>query len=189
MKKSLLIASTLLLTACSQGTISHDDLMKNPLYAERYSEDMVDQMVELFIQKDPVTEEKRKADYLNKARETWTQKAKDATALQLQGGYGTFIELKQVVTGQALYLNDVLYFGPEFDMRALPNTRVYLTTVSDPRAEDFLETGEDLGPLKSAYGAQQYTVPHQETKDVYRTVVLYDPTLDYIISFAQLSFR
>ena len=192
MRTTILIALTILLTGCQTGSGTTQPttkfLLENPLYAERYAEALVDAMVELDIQDHPLLEDKKKKSLVDDTRKEWLQKSKDARSLQRDGLVGSFIETEEYTYGEALYLNNILYFGPAFVVTPGPNVHVYLTKVVDPRDIVFPdESSIHLGEVISAFGAQQYNVPVVEEPLVYRTVVLWDTQLERILGFAQLS--
>ncbi|MDO8649082.1 MAG: hypothetical protein Q7R81_04860 [Candidatus Peregrinibacteria bacterium] len=185
-----LATTCLLLSACgeqeAQANPSRAALLKNPLYAERYWDNMVDLLVELAIQNDPILAEKQSV--LDKWREEGLKEAQDATGTQRGGTIGPFIPVKANVRGEALYLGDTVYLGPEFETVGGPSLHLYLTTIADPREGTFPdETSIDLGELATPYSAQQYLVGEVENPVQYRTVVLWDTRLGLLYGFAQLA--
>lgn len=183
------LAATLLLTAC--GTIQKTDIaseLQNPLTASRYGDELADRLADLIIQKDPVTEKEGIADMLREKIETAKNLANAARDVQARGMMGALIPMKQTVLGYGLYVDDVLWLSSDFTSDPGPSVHVYLTTVVDPRDVTFPDdTAIDLGELQSPYGAQGYDVPHQDKPELYRTLVVYDTTLERIYGFAQLS--
>lgn len=65
---------------------------------------------------------------------------------------------------------------------------MYVSNAVDPRDVNFPDdTAIDLGQLESPYGMQRYSVPGAEEEvQQYRTVVLFDKSLERIYGFAQL---
>ena len=191
MNKLTLLIPIIALAGCANSqtdSISLDKLLENPLFAERYADEKVDAIVEFKIQKDPIIEDPSKEKIMEKERKEWLAVAKDATAKQRAGTRGNLIEITEYANGEALYLEDKLYFGPELETIPSVELHVYLTTVVDPRDIEFPdEQALDLGELQTPYGAQVYNVPHQEDPLLYRTVVIWDEKLEKIWSFAQLS--
>lgn len=193
MKKnlSLLLLCAITLASCTTTEpkdVSLDYLLTNPLFAERYADEMVDAMVELTIQNDPAMEDKAFANRVEKARSKWLEVARDATKTQQEGSMGNYISVSAYGLGEFLYLNDVLYVDTVFEVTPGPNIQMYLTTVVDPRDVEFPdETALNLGKLQTPYGAHRYKVPPQEDPLAYRTVVLWEKGLERIWGFAQLS--
>lgn len=193
MKKLPLLTLTLALAlpACSKPVVSDvslDELLTNPLFAERYADEMVDAVVEFKIQNDPILQDAKKADVIESTRTKWLDTARTATKLQREGTAGNMINVTAYTRGEVLYLNDVLYTDTVFEVTPGPNLHLYLTTVVDPRDVEFPdESVIDIGPLQSPYGAQHYNVPPQENPLLYRTLVLWDEDLEKIWGFAQLN--
>jgi len=176
--------SALLLAACtSSGTLTLKDHLKNPLFAERYAEAMVDRLVEMEITKDPSLETPSVQERLDSERQLWLQIARDARHME-----GNLIPMGEFAKGDVLYVPGSLYFGTLFEVDPLPSLHIYLTTVVDPRDVTFPDdTAMDLGTLQSAYGPQRYAVPKVDNPLLYRTVVLWDTVFNRLHSFAQLS--
>lgn len=165
-----------------------DAHLKNPLFAEWYYEELVQRMVELEIKQDPLLQDASKKAIADSTRKDALQKAKEASKKQLQGMFGSFISVLEYVKGEALYLDDHVYFGPDFSSTAGISVHVFLTTTVDPRDVAFPdETAIDLGPLESPYQSGTYDVPPVEDPLLYRTMVLFDTSLGRIHGFAQLS--
>ncbi len=178
-----------LLVACSAGTQpTVDSLLRNPLYAEQYSDDLVERMVQLTLNNDPVLQDPHMAALVNDTRTTWLETTTEARQKQRTGSQGNFVSVGEPVQGQVLLLGRTLYFGPFFTVAPGVEVHLYLTTVTDPRDQAFPDdTAMDAGALASPYGAQQYSVPGGGDLAAYRTVVLYDAALQRILAFAQLS--
>ncbi len=185
---SLITVSLLLCTGCSQGTMTHQQLMDNPLYAERYAEDIVDSVVQFGIDQNPIFEDEEKAAALDSLRERWLKLAEKAQQKQNTGMKGGFIPVLTFTAGEVLILNDTLYFGPDFVATPNPSLHLILSTVVDPRDVEFPdESSIDLGPLVSAYGTQTYALADIENLELYRTLALWDTELEELYGFAQLT--
>lgn len=183
----LLAVISLASCASTNDVTSIKQRLENPLFAERYAESMVDRLVELDIVKDPIMEDAGKKAFVDEQRKHWLEVSRSARAAQREGTQGNLISLGEYAKGDILYVDDLLYFGPLFEIDPLPSLHIYLTTVVDPRDAAFPdETAMNLGPLQSAYGAQTYTVPAVDNPLLYRTVVLWDKDLGRLHSFAQL---
>jgi hypothetical protein len=185
-----ILALSILLTGCkTPDPVTYIPLLDNPLYAERYSEELVNSMVNLEIYESEILEDETKSGYADKARNEWLAIAREARADQREGMQGNFITDDEFVQGEVLYHDDQLHFGTGFDsVPGGPSVHVYLTTSVDPRVIEFPEeTSLDLGILFTAYGAQSYNVPPVEDPLQYRTAVLFDTKLERLIGFAQLN--
>jgi hypothetical protein len=189
----LFLVTALLLAGCSTQQLS-DALkqnLENPLYAERYYEDLVDQMVDLEIAEPDMREKDAdKASLVERTKNDALAKAKEQARKRLEGKSGRFIEVNEIVEGVALLLNNTLYISSDFLAFPGPSVHVYLTTAVDPRDASFPDsTAVDLGLIQSPYGAQTYALPSNLPQDAmqYRTVVIYDDQLKRIYSFAQLA--
>ncbi len=191
MKHSSLLAFSwcaLLLAGCGNQTTALEELLRNPLFAERYAESIVDRLVELEIVKDPVLEDTAKKAYLDTERKKWLEVTRNARQIQRDGMEGNIISIGDFAKGDVLYVQGALYFGTLFEIDPLPSLHIYLTTIVDPREVTFPDdTAMDLGPLQSAYGTQTYTVPTVDNPLLYRTVVLWDTEFERLHSFGQLS--
>lgn len=191
MKKTTLSLFALVLAGCATTSdskdVSLDYLLTNPLFAERYADEMVDVLVEFKIQEDPILEDKKKADLVEQKRSKWLEVARNATKNQRDGYIGNYIIHKAQGRGEFLYLQDVLFVDSVFNVTPGPNLQMYMTTEVDPRDVEFPdETAIHLGDLKTPYGAHNYNVPAQEDTKAYRTVVIWDADLEQIWGFAQL---
>ena len=177
-------------TPASQGGgISLEQRLKNPLYLERYAETMVDRMADMAIQDDPILEDAGKQKIIEETKRVWLEKSKEARELQREGPHGFFVAINEYVAGEALYLNDMLYLSTTFETFPGPNLHLYLSTEIDPRDIEFPDEGAvDLGQLSTAYADQEYAVPPVEDVNIYRTVVLWDATLERLYGFAQLNY-
>jgi hypothetical protein len=188
-----IFTATIILAGCTANTgknnVSFERLLENPLFAERYGDEMVNMYVDLAIREDPIFENARMEKYINDRRRHWLQAARDATKEQEKGGIGQFIAVKEPLKGEVLYLDNKLYLDTIFYATPSPNLRLHITTVVDPRNIEFPdETSIDIGELVSPYGAQEYDVTPVENPILYRTVVLWDKKLNRLHGFAQLTF-
>ena len=184
----VLLVGPALLAGCSAARPTLSDHMTNPLFAERYGEELVNRMTELEIQKDPLIENAEKKAVIDQVREQWMERAKKARDVQREGATGEFAEMKEYVRGRALLLGNTLYLSTTFESEPGPSLHLYLTTAVDPRDIAFPDpTAVDLGELQSPYGAQTVAVPNVKDFSILRTLVLWDTTLDRLYGFAQLS--
>jgi hypothetical protein len=191
--KPLAIAAglSLLLASCTSAPpkqITLEERLQNPLFAEQYGDLLVESLVELEIQNDPLLEDTGKKDRADDARREALDIAKEATKKQRDGTIGNFVPVAEFAKGEVLYLENTLYFGPTFEVVPGPDLWIYLTTLVDPRETAFPdETSIEVAGLESPYGDQWYPVKNIEDPLLYRTVVLFDRDLERIHGFAQLS--
>lgn len=195
MKKSLLAASLCAaLAGCSYGLPRQDaslqDRLRNPLYAEFYYDDLSEQMIGIALRDDPMMNDDAKRSIVDRVRTRALEHSSLALKAQEHGLVGTFVSDLEVVSGDVLLLDGVLYIGPNFDAAPGPSQSLYLTTVVDPRDGAFPDpTAKRLGGLKDQYGAQAFDVsklPAPTGTGSYRTLVLWDDDLDMTYGFAQL---
>lgn len=192
-KKMLTLLLGIFLSACTESptTYRSDALemhLQNPLFAEQYFESLVQRMVELTITQDPILNDAKKKETVDSIRREGLQKAKEATQIQLKGTFGEFVVGNEWAKGEVLYVNDMLYFGPEFQSDPGTSLHVLITTITDPRIDTFPDASAiDLGQIQSVSGDQAYPVPKVDNPLLYRTVVLFDTVLERIFAFAQLS--
>jgi len=191
MKKALSssILSALVLAGCtaSDGEISLEQNLQNPLYAERYAEVLVDRIVELKIQNDPILEDDTKAALIEEVRKEWLEVGRDARKKQREGFSGFLISINETTRGELLYVDNTLYTDTLFEVSPGPDLHLYISTIVDPRDVEFPDdTAIDLGQLRSAYGAQKYSVPVVDDPQLYRTVVVWDNKLERLFGFAQI---
>ncbi len=193
-----LIALPLILSGCASFGLPKEDvalrdLLRNPLYAEYYYDDLTEQMVTLALREDPILEEPGIRSVVDRARTRSLEHAALAVKAQEKGRRGGFISERELAAGDALLLENVLYIGPTFNVAPGPALSVYLTTLVDPRdAAPFPDpTAVRLGGIKNNYGAQSYAVPPQPeptgTGASLRTAVLWDDDLGILYGFAQLT--
>lgn len=189
---SALLASVTLLAACTSEPVRTSEnletLLENPLYAERYFKDLVTTMVDMEIHEQRMLTGSGLEATVVRAKERALERAKMAEAQTREGLIGSFVPAKEEPIGQVLLLGTKLYMGSDFSTEPGPNLHVYLSTLIDPRDITFPdEAALHLGPLKNAYGAQNYDVTTTQDAKTFRTVVLYDQALKRVYGFAQIS--
>lgn len=193
-----LLTISLILAGCGNSIgmperdTSLNDLLRNPLYAEYYYDDLTEHMMNISLQNDPILESPNVLATVDRTRTRSLQHANLAKKAQDQGSRGSFLSDRSLVSGEALFLDDVLYFGPTFNAAPGPSLSVYLTTTIDPRDAAFPdETAVRIGSIKNQYGAQSFDVASRKkptgTGAGLRTVVLFDEELTLVFGFAQLS--
>ena len=190
MKFRVALLGSFLLAACNTTAYSPDAkaLLQNPLFAELYSEQLVDTMVNLEIYEDPVLQDEAKKKVASDAKEQWLAVARKARADQREGLIGQFVPMKEYAEGEVLYKDDMLHFSPPFITTPGPDLHVWISTVVDPRDAEFPDpTAIDVGPMHVPYGAQTMPVPAVEDPKAYRSVVLWDNALGRLWGFAQIS--
>lgn len=194
--KASIALFAVLLTACSAaGPRAGEDLqdkLSNPLYAERYYDELVDLMVNLEIQNDPLTDDESTKAIIDKNRVEGLKLAREANQKQNEGLSGMIVSDGEYAFGEALLLNDTLFLSPTFETVPGPDLHVYLTKIVDPRDGTFPdETAVELGTLKDAYGEQRYSAPvnPEGIEEGYRTFVLWDVQMKRVFGFAQLQTR
>ena len=193
-KTILLLCIGIVISACNQDapgayrSNALEEHLQNPLFAEQYFESLVQRMVELVIRQDPIMDNEEKKAIADSVRQEGLKKAKQATQTQLKGTFGEFMAASEWAKGATLYVNDTIYFGPNFQVDPGPSLHVFLTTVVDPRMESFPDSSAlDLGQIQNMIADQSYPTPNVENPLLYRTVVLFDTVLERIYAFAQLS--
>lgn len=189
MRKFLTLASlsSLALAACTaSGQMSLDDFLQNPLYADRYYEDLAVHMADFTIQNDPLMQDAEMKDIVEQTRLDALEKAKEIDAIMKEGIVGGFMSDTDEVWGRTLLIGNTLYFSPDFITAPGIDLHVYLSPRSDPRQPDFPgEQDLDLGTITSAYSSHSITVPDDAVKDgTLQTVVLYDKALKRIYGFS-----
>ncbi len=192
---SALIALSALMTGCGYGLPRQDaalqDQLRNPLYAEYYYDDLTNQMISIALRDDPMMADAAKRNTIDRTRTRALEHAQYAIDTQLQGKFGVFVSDANLVTGDALLLDGILYVGPTFDAAPGPSQSLYLTTTVDPREGVFPDsTAVRVGGLKNQYGAQAFDVSKLAPADgtgSLRTAVLWDDELDMLYGFAQLT--
>lgn len=162
--------------------------MENPLFAERYHDDLVEHMVDLVLQNDPLATDEEMKDIVEDTRVEGLAGATDATDRQREGLIGPIQSDFDLAFGEALLLNGTLFLSPDFEAVPGPNLHIMLSTVLDPRDGSFPdEAAVDLGAV-NPFGAQALALPADAPEGL-RTLVLYDLKLKRIYGFAQLSAR
>lgn len=164
-------------------------LLQNPLFAERYAEELVDVLTELEIIQDPVLEKENAKDKIASLKTDWLAIARDARASQRNGLLGDLLSMGAFTKGETLLTPTTLYFGPTLEVAPGPSLHVYLSEHIDPRDVEFPDASAiDLGVLPVPYGATALQLP-KDIGDIirFRTVVLWDVTLNRLYGFAQLS--
>jgi hypothetical protein len=193
MKKTIIASMALLaLTACQNSSASNEQelsyLLENPLFAERYSESMVDTMVELEIYEDPIIKDEAKMKIIDKTKESWLKVAQKARVDQRKGSKGSFTPITEFTAGEVLYSGNSLFLAPDFASAPGPSLHFYLSTVVDPRDVEFPdESAIDLGLMRSNLGTGRYEVVEIEEPIKYRSLVLFDTELERLYGFAQIS--
>lgn len=188
----LVLIPLLFLAACASNTASSgvtlDENLKNPLFAQRYYEDLTEQMVTLELRNDPLLKDASKKAIIERTRTQSTKHAQDALALRQTGLNGTMQSDKDLALGSVTLVNDTLFFGTDFIATPGPSLHVYVSSLVDPRSERFPDSSAvDLGVLHSAYGAQAFALPKTSPQTTYRSVALRDDALGTIYGFAQLA--
>lgn len=189
----LLAAITLTLAACgtppATPDLTLDQRLQNPLFAERYWDEMAERMANLTIQNEPVMSDASKAAIADRAREGAVELSQLARQKRNNGLFGAFMTMKELTEGYALLLDRTLYISSTFATYPGPSLHLFLTTDVDPRdVPDFPNANAlNLGLLQSPYGAQSYKLPESVEDPGYRTAVLWDTKLGRLYSFAQLA--
>lgn len=196
MKKilSLTACLSLLLVACGKPGKTDsprlEALMNNPLFVERYAEEMVQAMVEYTIREDPLLEDEERKDYIESQRSKWLKIAQQARRDQRKGTSGFFVPMQEYTKGEVLLYGKHLHFSSVTDMVPHPSLQIYLTTIVDPRDQDFPDASAvHVGALQTPYGAQSYEMEQEYDPENYRTVVIWDDKVKKIYTFAQLIKR
>lgn len=186
----LVLALGLTLAACKAPLPPEaKDRLQNPLYAEYYYDELVQTLVDVELKKaDIVAKDARMKALLDEERRAGLAKAEEATDRQDMGTRGMLVQAEAFAQGEALLLDNTLYFGPEFNIAPGPEIHLYLSKVVDPRDAETFPTAEDIdvGVLISPYGVQQYATPDLDPAE-YRTLAFYDTRLKMLYAFAQLA--
>lgn len=187
--------TSIMLASCTgapgEQSSALQEYMKNPLFLERYAEEIVESLVQMQIEENPLLADEKKAALVDKARTYWLAKAKQARREQAEGRQGTFLLMEEFAQGDTLLSPDGrLYIGPTFEVTPSPDLHVFISTVVDPRDQEFPDPSSiDVGSIATPYGAQAFVLPDEmeiEQLLLYRTVVLWDTGLERLMSFAQL---
>lgn len=191
--RRLLPVSALFLAACTGvGSAGSVRMLDNPLYAEWYYKDLVENMMNLEIQADPITQDPELKPEIETIRREALRNAQEATARRQEGKNGSFRAVTQPAQGQVLLIGNTLYLGPDTNVMPGPDLRLYVSPVQDPLAGTgsyaFPDASAiDLGPLRNPYGADIYVISG-ELPDV-RSVVLFDAKLKKIYGFTQMQLQ
>jgi len=190
----LILCGAAALTACTkvvpENAISHGELMQNPLFAERFSEELIDAMVQIQLWEDPILQDEQKAALIEEARIGWFEITKEARAAKREGMLGTWQPIATDVRGMMLLTaQGNLYFDSQFTVTPGLELALYLTAAVDPRDTEFPdETAINLGKLQTPYGAQSYMLPEEaQDASLYRTAVLWDEALQRMHGIAQFN--
>jgi len=191
LRRTLIGLSLLItLTGCRPAVskMQQYDPFDNPLYAKRYYDELLENLVSLSLHKDPMLQEKGKEKIVDRARRNALAKVQETKQKQQGGTKGVFIPMEEYARGTALLTGNTLYLSPDFEGTPGLSLHLFLTTAVDPRDVEFPDADAiDLGPLKSAYGAQEFAANLPLNQVLYRTVILWDAALERLVSFAQLS--
>ena len=186
----LFVIPLLFLSACSShasGSMTLDENLKNPLFAHRYYLDLVDEMVNLQLNNDPILKDAGKKAAVDDARIAGTKIAQDTAAMIQKNIHGTIQSEKDRAAGSVLLTNSALYFSTDFISSPGPSLHVYLSTAVDPRQVHFPDaTAVDLGRVQNPYGAQTFMLPKTDKPVTYRSIALWDNALATFYGFAQL---
>lgn len=188
------LSAALLLTACTAPpaaepkTLTFEENLQNPLFADRYWTELTDRMVTMTINKDPILKDAGKLKIADKARLAAVEKQKAASAMQSNSMIGAFSTDREATQGYAMLKDGHLYLSTDFVTYPGVNLHLYLTSVVDPRDAAFPDpTAIDLGALTSPYGAQTYLITKEDPRlEKAQTVVLFDKDLERIYAFAFL---
>lgn len=188
------VCAAVLVASCGHATPvgTHrqtlEEHLENPLFAEQYSEQLVDRLTMLEINQDPMLEDNKVRKKVEKAKLEWLEVARAARKQQREGVYGGFAYVDEFVDGEVALIGDHLYMAPSFTSDPGVDVHLYLTELIDPRESDFPdETSVDLGKLRNPYGAHSYDLSGLEVPlEPLRTVVLWDRGLERLYGFVQL---
>lgn len=185
----IFLALPLLLAGCTKNTGStHADFLDNPLYALQYGNDLSNTLTDLIIAQDPILQTEGTEEHIQDQIAKAKILIQDGKELRDQGYWGPVLSIPEEASGLALYLNDRLYFSPDFYVDPSPDLHVYLAPLVDPRQTNGPDsTWIDLGVLKSPYAQQVYSVPHQDKPELLRSLVIWDDEFERMHAFAQLS--
>lgn len=168
--------------------VPENDLMENPLYAKRYYDELAENLVSLSIHKNPLLQEKGKEKTVEHVRREALVQGRKTEQELLSGTKGAFIPMEEYAQGIAFLDSHALYLSSDFEVTPGISLHLFLTTAVDPRDTLFPDPNAiDLGPLKSAYGAQSFAANLPANPILFRTAVLWDTALERLVSFAQLS--
>lgn len=186
----LLLLPALLLAGCGVQTtaLTLQDHLQNPLYAERYWDELVDRMANLQIQNDPILEDDALATLVEETKRDALENSQRIRTHIREGARGAFLTINEQVDGYALLLDDTLWLDSTFAAYPGPSLHLYLSEIVDPRDAVFPDASSlDMGILQNLYGAQKYVLPEEKENESYRTAVLWDTQLHRLYAFAQLA--
>lgn len=180
---------TVLLTACSQtNSVSLDAALQNPLFAERYSEEIIERLTSLQIQEDKDVTNPETLTKIEKTKAEWQKVSDEASDMRFEGKYGRFslVNNQDFVTGGVLIYKDTLYLSTDFEALPSPNIVLYASSAVDPRESEVFPSESDIKllTLQSPYGMQSY--PVEIDTSTLKSIVMYDTFLNRIIGFAQM---
>ncbi|MBM3231254.1 hypothetical protein FJZ28_02905 [Candidatus Peregrinibacteria bacterium] len=182
---------SMILAGCSQSVQGNtlESLLRNPLFAEQYSEQMVDTLTELEINQDVLLQNESKKKEVLGLKNQWLDTARNARKDQREGLLGGFVPVHAFIEGEVLLSGRTVHLSPQFVSVPGPSLHLYLTPAVDPRDVKFPDpSAADLGVLPSPYGTQSIELPADAGEALlFRSVVLWDTTLEKIYGFAQLS--
>jgi hypothetical protein len=161
---------------------------KNPLTASRYGDELADRLANLIISNaSGATKEPMKSWILSEIDKA-KMMGENARIEQRAGMMGPLLSVDESVNGFALLRNGILYLSSDFTVSPGPSLHLYLSQTIDPREGTFPdETAIDLGEIQTIYGAQTYRPTLQGEDKLYRTIALFDTTLNRLYGFGQLS--
>jgi hypothetical protein len=116
----------------------------------------------------------------------------ELTAVELNRGNFTEIDAVHKGKGEAILyqISDgtgLLRFE-NFEVTNGPDLHVFLTTVADPRSEDWHNGQElDLGSLKGNIGSQNYEIPAEVDLSQYKSVIIY--CVPFRVTFSTASLQ
>ena len=189
MKKYLsLLFLSASLAACSTQQTARRTFFENPLYAEYYYDDLVQNIVNMNVQGDPLAKDETYKESLDTARREGLKKSKEAVAKQNEGSMGSFVSVSEETVGEVLWTDSHVHIGPDFQTVPGISLHIYLSSVVDPRDVIFPDKSAlDVGELLSPYESQTFEVKGvQSDKEPFHTVVLFDKALNRIHGFAQI---
>lgn len=194
MKIHYLLTGTMLLASCGAApsgplSLPLQERLRNPLVAERYWSGVAEHMADFTRTDDPIMNDPVKAAVIEDERLRALERVDYARSLKKEGVSGVLqaVHANDDAFGEILLRGTTLSFGSAFEIKPSSAVRVYLTTAVDPRDVRFPDASSiDLGPLQTAFGAQEYAIPKDKLNPKFITAVLYDTNLGRIIGFAQL---
>lgn len=179
----------LILAGCTSTAtnVTTQQALQNPLFAERYAEEILDRFTTLEINLSPEFEDEAMRAAIEDERTKWRKIAREASSKRADGRYGSFNRVTETdyVVGGVLLHNNTVYLSTDFEAYPSPQLGLYFSTAVDPREIDFpAEGSEKFATIDVPYGMQSFAV--STVPEGLRTVVLYDELLGRIVGFAQL---